>query len=331
LYSLVVLPGHEQGSAGFSLHLQVVKNKHLLLLFLFTLLLGLGFRHFPWRQRAWFERSILTIQAADIQSLSLHVPGADTLTLVQEEGGTWRIAHAQRNLAVAASQLAPLLTALQDIRTHSILESTRPDTLGLHPAQRIDLRIFMKNGPTKTLHIGRSMSLNGLVGTYIEFDGQEGVLHFAKGDLRTPFLIRPDDFRPRGLFAGDVIHLQRLRIVGDSIDLPADSVEKAKTWLFRVKDLPFADYFDESRAVSQRQFQLDIWPDSQAAAITLSCFERPLGDLPETWPKGQKRQLPRYILHSSANPNNFFALHDTTLAAQMIRFLSKKTPHSHAN
>ncbi|MEO6758201.1 MAG: hypothetical protein ABIO24_02025, partial [Saprospiraceae bacterium] len=95
---------------------------------------------------------------------------------------------------------------------------------------------------------------------------------------------------------------------------------------------PYADYFDDSRAVETLRARITLefggvggrglggqGRVGQGQALTLRVFQIDPADLPENLAdlyREKVRPAP-FVLHSSQNPNNYFALADTSLAWQI--------------
>lgn len=299
-----------------------MKNKHLLLLFLLTLIIGLGFRHFPWRLQGWFERPLIEISPESIESLSILLPERDTLLLVKGERN-WQAFQHDRSAPVSAEKLQAILNALQSIRMVRVLESKNLDSLGFTPQQQIAIECTLSDAGKTRLFLGNSSQYDKATYTWL-YLGKGDLAHLVRGDLRPLFSLSMRDFRNNRLFNSDDKSLQQVHVPGDSLGPFAryrrDSLHRVEALLKRLQYLPFADYFDESRALKSRLFQVALWNDTLGSATVLTLYRQNPAETPESWPENAKSrsQPTSFVLHSSDNPYNYFALQDTALARTFI-------------
>ncbi len=243
-----------------------MKNKHLLLLFLITLLIGVAAKYSPWFKTDFFQTRLVDIDPTKLQKISLLVPGKSELLLERSDEG-WVASQDEYALRCADSSIAPVLAALCDIRSLRIVHSNRPDTLLLSIPQSIKLEAFLQDGRKERLVIGRERLENGKPVTYIAVGEHAGV-YLTNKHLRRLFSKTIDDFRNKSLLVLGRELPVGIRIFRQNIDtLYLQKSDTAAFWqssltpaavydqlavtqwmkmLLQVNGQPFATRFDET-------------------------------------------------------------------------------------
>jgi len=189
--------------------------------------------------------------------------------------------------------------------------------------------------PTLSLQIGPQLPTPAGAQTLVRF-AQGKSLYRAHGALRTPFDRTLDDFRNRQILPLPLHPICRIELQrpNDSIFVwegnhHSDSAELAlppnlQFWLNSVaqlSELPFADFFDESRE-KERLLLSAVLTSCTGQVLTLRFFALQPPDLPEDIElllRQRIRVLPRYVLHSSINPTNYFALLDAEIGDRICK------------
>ena len=109
-----------------------MKNKHLLLIFLATLTLGLVAKYAPWFKSDVFELNLLQVDSQSIQRISITLPGKSELLLEHSDEG-WVASQDDFAVRSADSTLSPMLAVLQEMRSLRIVHSKQRDTLSIGP------------------------------------------------------------------------------------------------------------------------------------------------------------------------------------------------------
>lgn len=315
-----------------------MKNKHLVLLFLTVVILGLVVRHFPWRYRNWFQAELIRVDTADLAQCTVQLPNRPELVLERADNG-WVATQLSRSSAVTSSQMHAMLLCLQDLHVLRMVKSTRPDTLGLSTMDRIGVVLEQEPRNREQFWLGRETILRDTPATYLQLPRHEGI-YLVPGHLRRIFDRSLDDFRPRTIapFAPESIRRIGLQWPDSlpvflekndstarwvSTALPAGlSNDSVQSWLQFFKNLdnsPFADNFDESHARQTALATIFLEPDS-GDRVDLQFYYIKPPDLPEDLSVLRARgvrHLPFYVLHSSLNPVNFFAVADTSLVRRL--------------
>ncbi|MDO8368829.1 MAG: DUF4340 domain-containing protein [Saprospiraceae bacterium] len=316
-----------------------MKNKHLVLLFIITLLIGLAVRRAPWRNDTFFQASLLRLDTAKVQQIQVTLPNQPVLFLLRGDTG-WSAEQSDRSANVSADLTQKMLAALADMRSIRIVKTDRADTLGFTRANAIHITIVHGEAQKESLIIGWETVENKQAACYVQLPMHDGIYlvnnhlrnTFAKAlsDFRNPTIAQfsPSDVRSFSLYRQnpDSIFFQKNDSTG-RWESPAAtqnySSEQVNVWLSKIAglhDLTFADLFDESHASESFYARINLIFESGVVPLTLSFYHfRPM-NVPEEWPakKPDPHQLAPFVLFSSQNPINYFAFSDTLLLRQII-------------
>jgi hypothetical protein len=304
-----------------------MKNKHLLLIFLCTLLLGLVARYAPWFKNDVFQTDLVRVDTAAVQRIAITQPGSTELLLERSDEG-WVASQDDFAIRTADSLLRPLLEAIERIRSLRIVHSNMRDTLQLLPTQAIHVEISGKHSRKETFEIGRETWEYKQPATFVEIDQHEGI-YLTDKHLRSVFTKSVDDFRSKTLLDFAAQNLQSVEILRPGIDTivfeKSDTSaqwhsNRAKPWLApeavaewlktlqNLNGLPFAPHADDIHAADNMVAGITFRFVQQDETIQLLMFDA--GAL-------FRRKTPVYVLQSTQNPFNFFALSDTLLARKI--------------
>lgn len=315
-----------------------MKNKHLVLLFIIVLILGL-FRYLPVRYRPVFHNDLIRVDTAALTKCVVTVPGQPEISIERAETG-WAADQNGRVAPLPDAEMTPLLEALAGIRGIRRVKTGQPDSLGFNPGTRVKVQIFNGKQLMEHFDIGHEIITENQFATYLKLPVHEGI-YLAEGHLRRLFARTLDDFRPKSVLsvspdsvrsigvwvarADTVIvfekndSLRRWTAKNFPYTLSNDSVQNWLGLLHRLNGSPFADNFDESQERDTRlaAFYLRT-ADNSELALQFYLLKPP--NIPEdlSGMRGQQwHYLPIYVIHSSQNPMNYFAASDTNL----VRFL----------
>ena len=310
-------------------HTFQMKNKHLVLLFVLTLVIGLFSRFSPWFKSKIFQVALIQIDSARINQVSITIPGTTDLLLEKSDAG-WIAMQDEFAVKTADSLIAPILRILQQIESIRIIETQFPDSLNLGSNEDIHLTVFLQNGKQESFRIGKEVMENNEPATYIELDKQAGI-YLVKGHLRQVFNRKRNDFRSRGVFNIDLKDLNSVQLTIpeldtvlyqriDSLFYPNGDVSETgltqaafQQWLINFTELNKLDFAD-------RYAGSDL-PDNLAGSISFETDEdiNPATiDFYRSMDSNDKMMLnrvetPVYLIQSSQNVFNFFKLTDTLL------------------
>lgn len=311
-----------------------MKNKHLVLLFLITLLVGLAMRRAPWRNSAFFQTKLLKIDPSEVQEIHITLPASPVISYLRGDAG-WSAEQGDRSVNIPTLDIDRMLVALTDLRSIRILKTKQADTLGFIPSKIIQLSLTHGENEIETLEIGKEIMLNNEPATYIQLTRHEGI-YLVKNHLRKVFSRTLKDFRNQTIALFDPSNVKDFTIFRQDIDSlyyqkndssgvwesPSSSGvfhnDSVQIWLSQIaalQNLAFSDFFDESHKSESFYASIQLRFQLQAEPLTLTFFHlRPL-NVPEEMPaqKPDRRQLAPFVVHSSQNPTNYFAMADTTL------------------
>jgi len=320
-----------------------MKNKHLVLLFLAVLALGMAARWLPVRYRSFFESNLLRVDTESVSRLALSVPGKPDLLLERVETG-WSAEQEGRSAGVPADTVLAMLHLLAHIASFQVLKTTRPDTLGLAPDNLLRIRILHQNHLLENIEIGSEGSATDERWTYLRLPAHAGIYR-VPGHLRKPFLRTLDDFRTNTVVAEPLRAPARITCTyppdapfvlekNDSTgrwetpdnrwSISADSLRDWLLLLSRLNGSPFADHFDESSESETLCATIVLGTDTNQ---TLRFFYLKPPDAPEDLTNLRARGiriLPLYVVHASTNPLNYFAVSDTALVRRICEGLLVK-------
>ena len=311
-----------------------MKNKHIVLIFLLTLLLGLAVRRAPWRNATFFQTSLLKLDAATIQEIQITLPGKPILYLQRDDQG-WTAEQEDRSVVLPPDIAQRMLTELTNMRSIRVAKTDRPDTLGFSAAASIQLNIIHSGTQQEKLSIGWETIENKQAASYVQLPNHAGI-YLVDSQLRGLFSKGLNDFRRQTIAQFDPKSVQRFSIIvqgkdslvfqkNDSIgawidrmSLKTISNELVQNWLAKISSLNgllFADLYDESHADEVVYSMIQLNFDGQADPLKLKIYKQRHLNVPEVLPaqKPDRRQLSLFVLHSSQNPNNYFSLADTVL------------------
>lgn len=296
-----------------------MKNKHLVWIFLLTLVLGgLLARFWPLGRGHALERPLLHIDTAQAVSLHVLAPGYPAYSLHREATG-WTLEADNRVLPVTAQQASAMLGAAAKISSIQVFRSRHPDSVGLSPGQHLLATWELSDGRLQAIRIGKESGDN----TWVQLPGQQAVF-LAPGRLRSKLAVDVRQFRnaamwPWPLQATDSFSLWRAdTLLATWNRQEGDSLLRWLGLLAPEAPLPFADFFDETRANRMEALRIGLFRRDTQAALTLYRWEP--SNLPEALqglrPIGQA--LAPFVWHSSANPLNYFAMRDTLLIGPLL-------------
>jgi hypothetical protein len=317
-----------------------MKNKHLLLLFACTLLLGLLARRFPWSPRKGFGRPLIELDTALVGTISVARPGGAELLLQRTEAG-WVVSEEGLNVPLPPQESRDILAALVAIQSSERIKSSHPDSTGLLDPLAVEVR--STDGHTESFAIGTQQHPMGNAHTYLKIPRLNGI-YLVQTRLRELLERRATDFRRKtalqfnpeginGLGLGwperdSMAHFfptDSAQVWGNDLGgrVPRDSVLRWLRLLQRLNGGPFADYFDDSRAAASEQLDVSLFANG-ALVASLRFFHLRPPEMPEAHERFAKMPYPLqpWVLHSSQNPHNFFALGDTLLVKQILRGIS---------
>ena len=315
-----------------------MKNKHLVLLFLAVLALGLLARWSPFEYRSVFERKLIRIDTVLLSRLVISIPKQAEMTL-EKTDAQWVASQAGRTSPVSADEIQAMFKMLTGNSSYRKIHSLQPDTLGFSPENTIALQLIHRSGPAEKLDIGAEFETPNGPSCYLRLPNHNGIYEVPER-FRTVFSRNLDDFRTKTIVHFDPLNVKKIGIRSknrlptywyrnDSLTVWTNasltdsiSADVVSAWLqlFEfIKIGDFADNFDETREREALRTTITLGFDS-GQSLSLRFFYQKPPHLPEDLSRlrAQKiRSLPGYVVHSSQNPLNYFALRDSILARNL--------------
>lgn len=312
-----------------------MKNKHIVLLFLLTLGIGLLMRRLPWHISEMFQTTLIRVDTAEVTRISIVQPDHPELLFERTDEG-WAVSQDDRSVSIAAAVVAPMLAVLTRVESLRILQTEQPDTLGLGAGNALHITVQGGARILEKFSVGLQILEKNEAATFIWLGEHEGV-YLVKNHLRDVFSQKMEDFRnatpvavdPAAIRAvsvewpGDSTFLfqkndslQRWQITDSAPSVPDDSMQAWLGLWAHLPALPFADDFDEGLSQSLRcaQFSLHL---TDREPLVLRLYRVIAPELREEFParRNPMAQLRvAWVLHSSQNPRNYFLMPDTLLA-----------------
>ncbi len=312
-----------------------MKNKHLVLLFIGVLALGLLTRRLPWPAKKFFQTDLIALDTASVTRISILQNGQPELSLDRSEPG-WVVTQELRSLAVRQDDIAPMLEALSAVRSLRIVKTNFPDTLGFAEANRLQVVVFQDNKMLEQFEIGNLSLENSQPATFFRLLPHGGI-YLVQKHLRPSFAKTFDDFRLKTVAAFEPAQVRAVAVENstllpvffqkndslarwetpEKLTYPDDSMQIWLALFSRLNGAPFADFFDESRAQETQAGKITLHLLS-SDSLVFRIFHEKTPDLPEKNFPPKIKFLPPYIFHFSQNPANYFALPDKPFVHQIF-------------
>lgn len=313
-----------------------MKNKHLVLLFLLVLLLGYVGRRLPWRCQSDLRSRLVPAPEA-VYRIQVSRKGQPDLFLERTAAG-WVAEQEGRIVPVSSDTMKVLLEILGQTTPFTPLRGNE-GAAAFASVPLVHLRLSLQDRSEVSLQLGLEGQDSIGSWTLVRFAQHEGVYR-VRGALRARFERTLDDFRSRELLPFTVEQVCRVAwhwppdssAVWEKTDTatqqkapntsPSTSALPFQYWLNAVaqlQNLPFADFFDESREEEWLRLTATL-TTCEGQALTLRFFVLEPPDIPEDIRPLRRqgiRSLPRYVAHSSANPHNYFMLPDAEMGARL--------------
>lgn len=296
-----------------------MKNKHLVLLFLGILGIGLITRHFNcWRTND-LQANLFKQHEADIRKLS--IISGDTLELVQHDH-LWTVATGDENLMLPDSVIRPVLETLLQIESSALLKTQKPDTLGFRAADAVTVVCYSAKIPrVEQFRLGKMVTVNGVLSTWVAIEGHEQY-YLAKGDLKKHMKIDLKNLEKKRCFLADTSGVFRATVIfGTDTTVwqrvafsPEDSLQ---IWLNNFYTLttnaPEADFFDVERDESTSAGKVVFSSENEDRQWIFHLFFAASPVIPDDPASIRKVRdfKPQYVIAGDNLPGAYFALSDT--------------------
>lgn len=286
-----------------------MKNKHLVLLFLATLVGGrLLLNKLPLPNNAEFRKTVLTLDSTKISGIEIvRLPQGDTLFLSKNESDEWVATDGERSTKIEKQLLSPIFKNLAAVEATQFLEKTAAQNFQKQRTWQVS--IFENDKKSETTEWGSSDEKNAL----LRLPNSPDVFVVA-GDPTAAFQLKLNDLRSKKIA---VLPDTPTVVVVECRELLTLVFEKKDTFwvetsgkpqvgradfekfLEKIRslcDLPFASDFDETLE-KELLFGRVKMEFSASPPLIISGF------------LGVRRG--QFFIHSSQNPDNFFEIADS--------------------
>lgn len=307
-----------------------MKNKHLLLLMLVTLALGLLVRGLPFPGKKEVVRDLFRIDTSRVTRLTVLLPDQPEMNFERTDAG-WTATQLVRSLPVAPrrmQQMLGLLSAPHSLRIVK-LSPAEQQAAGLGPDRAIQVDVYAGAGRIERFWLGHETPE---AATFVRLDQHNG-LYSLDGAFRSAFDISLDALRNAPAFRTPQTLPDRIAFSGrDAVPLSfaldtasgrwtaphrsvdADSVRRWLGYLDRLANTRYADFFDDSRSAEAFWAQITLETTDPAAQPLVLKFYRFLPpEAPEEIEllRASRQKLAEYVMTSSDAPGSYFALDDS--------------------
>jgi hypothetical protein len=312
-----------------------MKNKHLVLLFLITVIVGLALRNAPWRDKEYFQKNLLKADSTQIVRIEFA-----SITVVRTDMG-WVAEQNNRSATVPTTEMTPILAALSSLNAIRIIQTQKPDTCGLNNRDGIPVVVYYDGHRTEYLLIGKETQDQGRAATYLSIGNSKGV-YLVENALRGTFSKTLDDFRKAAVvsFHTTDVHAflietrladtldayyekgaDRWQLTQSSRSISNDSVLIWLSSMEKLPKLPFADLFDETHEGKQLYARIRLSLNCSPDPLWVNIYRLNTLSLPEELPdlKPNDPRLAPYALYFSPFPTNYYALSDTSFLRQICQ------------
>ena len=316
-----------------------MKNKHLVLIVLLTVMLGLVFRYVPFDAQRPVQLDLVQTSPEAVTRIQIKKQKPPEEFYIRVPTG-WVYRSEGQLLAVPAGIVDSLITSICKLQSVDRIDRPNEDSLGLG-SLAWQIRVESRNERPEQMVISPVFLDEEQAYSYVKLVRHQGVYR-VNGDLRGLFAIDPQQFKNESPFemeADEVNEFILTKASGDTLHytlsdsllawkstfsaagvLQKEPVRKWLNYVFRLREQSeLAPFFNELRAEERLLASLDL--DSDTASVTLHIYGLDVPDVPE-----ELRQLPEkprpqacYVYSSSQNPENWFVVYDTTLVQRIIQ------------
>jgi hypothetical protein len=315
---------------------KIVKNKHLVLLFLVVLAAGLLGRYLPWPYRHFFQADLIRIDPESLDWISITAPNEAELQFKKTDNG-WVGEQNERTLLLPDSVVTTWIQPLFDMQSIRSAADGELDSSGLTDGTALTVQLRTMGQEATLILLGRVVSEPTGPATYVQI-GQHVGSFLVRGNLRKPFQRNLSSFRQKGILRWEVKDLQACTLLRPALDttrwIHLDSLhvwrnaqglempdKQMETWFGQLTTLnqaDFADQFDPLEHPEAACATFDFYTRQDSLRLSFYKLQRP--DLPEDVRNytTQSALWATYFVHSSQNKGNMFAMEDTTLARLIL-------------
>jgi hypothetical protein len=307
-----------------------MKNKHLVLLFLLALGIGLLTRQFPWFIQQNRSLALVEVDPARVDRILVQSPGKAEWSLEYSDS-SWLLVQGEQMFKLPNSEAQLLLNTFCGLHALEISSSTRPDTLGLSDNERLVVGLYQGHKRLENIYLGYETQYQGKAASYLQVGANTGI-YLSEGYLRR-FLDTQLEKRPNTSFLWEIpahvesvqlngIGFQTVRLLkkdtlpfwqGAQIPIHTDSLQAWNKGWQVLNGAPQADYFDETLEGARKIFQLEY--QGAATRLVVQAYRM------NAWtPDAARQGAPGdYFIKSSQMGGQYFKVQDTLRLQEQLR------------
>lgn len=315
-----------------------MKRKYIFILFVLTLAVGIAIRRAPWSFYTEIEVPVLRLDTAQLTHIAVqHSDGP--AWHYQKDITRWWIEQDGRTTPLPATFADSLLRLLHYLPSLRLLPSGHSQDTLLQNNKNILKISFWYNNKLKTeakclfynsrealmllppqpaVYVVPAQTFQLFAENMSRFRPSGGAFNFPIASLTALRVFCDDTLRlhweKQDTAGRSTQQQQRLRATQDSI----------AQWcgqLLRLKQLDFADFFDEEPRVGQLRATVELETQNQMRPLRLRFIAGTGMNMPEDISSVRHlKKIPPFILHSSQDENNYYSIFDTTLLFQLLPY-----------
>lgn len=298
-----------------------MKNKHLVFLFLAILFGSLIFRWMPLHGDREFRRDIIRLPVDSLTQIVIQSPADPEPIIFNRLDTAWSATHGNRTMDIPTARMRPLLMPLAAVRSLRFATESTDNQLFLEKATH--LQAFVGAKKVDEFWLGACPS-DVAPSSFVRLDSPREIFE-VEGDVACRWQqLRFDDFRSREVCDCSADKFGSVEFSWAEFP-PMFLEERAEDWatpggIFRrspeqmqaffrdinlLKINAFADDFDDANRRESFVGRILLnRKSSEQSPVELTCFR-------------SEKNAPRFVLHSSENPGNYF-FPDDSLAVRLF-------------
>ncbi len=340
------MPVHSKFLPIFAPQQQTVKNKHLIFLFLATLVVGLLLRAVPWQFRATEDVPVIELDTAEVTQIIVKSPRPQYSLVYDRTEAGWTVTNDHRTIIAQSLLVSKLLQGLQKVYPQRAVAAKNTDEHQFSPAQAIEVQVFNHHKILTHFWIGQDADA-GRTSAWVKLERYDEafVIPLQKWlweatlngpELRSSAIVQmffePQKIRSFALLlpGRDSFYFRKNDTLGlwDSPDQYMLSDELTQAWFWTMhSELKggFADNFDET-AARKSLFAEIVFnaPTSNPPVQTFQIFSVPNPNVPEdpvVLKDGYLSPFSPFVIHASSNPQNYFGIDSTIVKKICLEML----------
>ncbi len=291
-----------------------------------------AFHFFKSKKSQPFDAELIRIDTTRVTSLLISLPNDQAEITLQRENGVWIASNGQINIRATSETTSSMLRALTNFKIREVIAQSSADwaAYALTEARATRIRVYANNQLLEDFMIGKSEihpETEARI-SYLRLTDEDEV-YAVEGILSNHFGYDFSDFRNKTILQME----PNLTMVSFEVTLPDTTFTYVRTpegWqvnemkldsgrvesylnsLRQISGEVFADDFDEVQGGSLLFSTLTLQPENGGEPFVIQCY------------RDSTRSMP-FIIHSSQNPDAYFASDSLGIFARIIASLHQLT------